>query len=113
MGSVESRHQAARCLQLAENAPAAKLRDFFIAEMQAWNRLAEDQEWLEQRAAERQSRAAIAQFPTLHALLSAASSASRDDPRRRSKKAAHQGHAQSQGLTPGVSSGMPRARHMR
>jgi hypothetical protein len=75
MDSQHSRQQAARCLQLAEQAPSAKLRDVLVAEAEAWNALADDQEWLEQRATERQSHNALAVFPTIHAILSARSGA--------------------------------------
>jgi hypothetical protein len=70
--SAEEFHQhAARCSQLAEKAPSAKLRGFLLAEAQAWTELAEEQEWLERRKAERRT---LAEFPTLRALLSLHSS---------------------------------------
>jgi hypothetical protein len=75
MGAEHSRQQADRCLLLAEEAPSAKLRIFLIAEARAWNCLAEDQEWLEQRSAERRSNDKLASFPTIHALVSGRSGA--------------------------------------
>ena len=70
--SVEEFHQhAARCLQLAEKAPSAKLRGFLLAEAEAWSSLAEEQEWLERRSAERRT---LEQFPTIRAMLAAHSS---------------------------------------
>lgn len=69
MDSQHSRQQAARCRQLAEEAPMAKLKNVLLAQAQAWNSLAEDQEWLEQRTLERQSHDALAIFPTIRAML--------------------------------------------
>ena len=69
MDFQHSRRQAARCLQLAEEAPSAKLRNVLAAEARAWNCLAEDQEWLEQRSTERSSHDSLANFPTIHAAL--------------------------------------------
>ena len=70
--SAEEFHQhAARCSQLAKEAPSDKLRGFLLAEAQAWTELAEEQEWLEQRKTERR---ALSQFPTIRALVSAHSS---------------------------------------
>ena len=67
--SAEEFHQhAARCLQLAEKAPSAKLRGFLLAEAEAWVCLAKEQEWLERRSAE---RSAFEKFPTIRAVLSA------------------------------------------
>ena len=51
--SRDSRRQAARCLQIAEMTSSAKLKDVLLAEAEAWNNLADDQAWLEQRAADR------------------------------------------------------------
>jgi hypothetical protein len=68
MSAQESHHQATRCLQLAKEAPSAKLKGFLLAESEAWTRLAEEQEWLERRSAERR---ALARFPTIRAVLSA------------------------------------------
>ena len=56
MSAQESHQQAARCLQLAKQAPSAKLKGFLLAEAEAWRRLAEEQEWLVQRAAKRWAR---------------------------------------------------------
>jgi len=61
-------------MRLAEKTPSAKLKGVMFAQARAWNCLADDQEWLEHRIAERQSRETIARFPTLHAVLSAHSS---------------------------------------
>jgi hypothetical protein len=69
LDSQHSRQQAVRCLQLAEQAPSTKLRDVLLAQAQAWHCLAEDQEWLEQRALERRSHDALAIFPTIRAML--------------------------------------------
>ena len=70
--SAEEFHQhAERCSQLAKEAPSAKLKGILLAEAQAWTCLAEEQEWLERRKAERRT---LAQFPTIRALLSAHSS---------------------------------------
>jgi hypothetical protein len=70
--SAEEFHQhAARCSQLAEKAPSAKLKGVLLAEAQAWTELAEEQEWLERRKAERRT---LAKFPTIRALLSLHSS---------------------------------------
>jgi hypothetical protein len=67
--SAEEFHQhAARCSQLAKEAPSAKLKGFLLAEAEAWSCLAEEQEWLERRKAERR---AFDKFPTIRALLSA------------------------------------------
>jgi len=68
MSAKESHQQAARCLQLAKEAPSAKLKGFLIAEAEAWTCLAQEQEWLERRSTERR---ALAEFPTLRAVLSA------------------------------------------
>jgi hypothetical protein len=75
LDSQHSRHQAARCLQLAEEAPTAKLKTVLLAQSQAWNSLAEDQEWLEQRTLERHSHDALAIFPTIRAMLAGRSGA--------------------------------------
>jgi hypothetical protein len=83
MGAHYSRQQAARCLQLAEDAPSARLKVTLLAQAREWNCLAEDQEWLEKRIAERQSREPIARFPTLYAVLSAHSGASLKKRKRR------------------------------
>lgn len=69
MDSQHSREQAARCLQRAEQAASGKLRDVLLAEARAWTCLAEDQEWLEQRSAERSSHNSLANFPIIHAAL--------------------------------------------
>jgi hypothetical protein len=69
MDSQHSRRQAARCLQLAEQVPSAKLRGVLVAEARAWISLAEDQEWLEQRSTERASHDTVANLPTIHAAL--------------------------------------------
>ena len=68
MSAQESRQQAERCLQLAKEVPSAKLKDVLLAEAEAWNCLAEEQEWLERRSAERR---ALASFPTIRAVVSA------------------------------------------
>lgn len=68
MNAEEFHQHAARCLQLAEKAPSAKLRGFLLTEAEAWTCLAEEQEWLERRSAERR---AFEQFPTIRAMLSA------------------------------------------
>jgi hypothetical protein len=69
MDSRHSRQQATRCMQLAETTPSSKLKALLITEAEAWNSLAEDQEWLEQRAVERRSHDALAGFPTIRAML--------------------------------------------
>ncbi len=67
--SAEEFHQhAARCSQLAKEAPSAKLKGILLAEAQAWTCLAEEQEWLERRKSERR---AFEKFPTIRALMSA------------------------------------------
>ena len=68
MSAKESHQQAVRCLELAKEAPSAKLKGFLIAEAEAWTCLAQEQEWLERRSTERR---ALAEFPTLRAVLSA------------------------------------------
>jgi len=62
-------------MRLAEAVPSGKLKNRLVAEAQAWNSLAEDQEWLEQRTAERRSHEALAVFPTIRAMLASRSSA--------------------------------------
>jgi hypothetical protein len=62
---------AARCSQLAKEAPSARLKGIMLAEAEAWTCLAEEQEWLERRKADRQ---AFEKFPTIRALMSAHSS---------------------------------------
>ena len=59
MDSRYSRQHAARCLQMAEATSSAKLKSVLLAEAEAWNTLADDQEWLEQRAIERQEHDAL------------------------------------------------------
>jgi len=54
----ESRQHAARCLQKAHETSSAKLKEALLAQSQAWNRLAAEQQRLERRAAERQAREA-------------------------------------------------------
>jgi len=68
MSAEEFHHHAARCSQLAKEAPSAKLKGFLLAEAQAWTELAEEQEWLEQRKTERR---VLEKFPTIRALVSA------------------------------------------
>jgi hypothetical protein len=68
VSAEESHQQAARCWQLAEEAPSVKLKGFLLAEAEAWTCLANEQEWLERRSAERRL---LAEFPTIRALLSA------------------------------------------
>ena len=59
MDSRHSRQQAAKCVQIAETTPSAKLKSVLLAEAQAWNNLADDQEWLEQRATDRERHDAL------------------------------------------------------
>lgn len=59
MDSRHSRQQAARCLHIAELSPSAKLKGVLLAEAEAWNTLADDQEWLEQRALDREKQDAL------------------------------------------------------
>jgi hypothetical protein len=59
MSAQESHQRAERCLQLAKEAPSAKLKDVLLAEAQAWKCLAEEQEWLRQRAAKRWARQVV------------------------------------------------------
>lgn len=59
MDSRYSRGQAARCLQIADVTPSAKLKNVLLAEAEAWNSLADDQEWLEQRALDRERHDAV------------------------------------------------------
>jgi hypothetical protein len=59
MDSRYSRQHAARCLQLAEATPSAKLKSVLLAEAEAWTSLAADQEWLEQRAIAREKHDAL------------------------------------------------------
>ena len=59
LDSRYSRRQAARCLQIAEATPSAKLKSVLLVEAEAWNTLAADQEWLEQRAVERERQDAL------------------------------------------------------
>jgi hypothetical protein len=73
MDSQYSRQQASRCMELAEATRSARLKNLLIAEAEAWNSLAEDQDWLEQRIVERRSREALAIFPTIRAMLAARS----------------------------------------
>jgi hypothetical protein len=68
VSAEDSYQQAARCRQLAEEAPSAKLKKLLLAEAQAWTGLAEEQEWLERRSIERQT---LARFPAIRAMLSA------------------------------------------
>ena len=68
MSADESHQQAARCLQLANEAPSAKLKRFLLAEAEAWTCLAEEQEWLERRSAERR---ALGRFPMIRAVVAA------------------------------------------
>jgi hypothetical protein len=68
MSAEEFNQHAARCSQLAKQAPSAKLKGILLAEAQAWTCLAEEWEWLERRKAERRT---LAKFPTIRALLSA------------------------------------------
>lgn len=60
--SQYSRRQAARCLQIAELTPSAKLKGVLLAEAEAWNNLADDQAWLEQRAADRREHDALTEI---------------------------------------------------
>jgi len=68
MSAEEFHLHAARCSQLAKEAPSARLKGIMLAEAQAWTCLAEEQEWLERRKSERR---AFENFPTIRALLSA------------------------------------------
>ena len=69
MDSRHSRQQATRCMQLAEAVASGKMKNLLVAEAHAWNLLADDQEWLEQRTLERRSHEALAIFPTIRAML--------------------------------------------
>ncbi len=84
MSAEESHQQAARCLEIAEKAPSAKLKGFLLAEAEAWTSLAEEQEWLERRSAERR---ALAQFPTIRAVVSANSNGRPSRPENRQQRA--------------------------
>jgi hypothetical protein len=84
VSAEESHHQAARCLELAEKAPSAKLKGFLLAEAEAWTGLAQEQEWLERRTAERR---ALAQFPTIRAVVSACSNGRPNRPEDRRQRA--------------------------
>jgi len=84
VSAEESHQQAARCLELAEKAPSAKLKGFLLAEAEAWTGLAQEQEWLERRSAERR---ALAQFPTIRAVVSAHSSGRPNRPENRQQRA--------------------------
>jgi hypothetical protein len=58
MSANESHQQAARCLRIAEETPSTKLKGVLRAQALAWQRLAEEQQQLERRAAERIAREA-------------------------------------------------------
>ena len=77
MSAEESYQQAARCLQLAGEAPSAKLKGFLLAEAEAWTSLAKDQEWLERRSTDRRT---LGEFPILRAVLSAHSDGAPNKP---------------------------------
>jgi hypothetical protein len=63
MSADESRYQATRCLQIAEETPSAKLKGVLIAHAKAWNRLAEEQERIERRAADRRAHEGVWRWP--------------------------------------------------
>lgn len=63
MSAKESHDRAARCFRMAEETPSPKLKANLVAQAEAWNRLAEEQERIEWRAAERRARESLHTSP--------------------------------------------------
>jgi hypothetical protein len=55
MSAEESRQQALRCIQVAKQTEAPKLKELLLAQADAWRTLADEQERIEKRARERAS----------------------------------------------------------